>query len=117
MGFQLFVCYSYDGCAVCVCIRKDQYSVNMIGTDDCARAYFRKGVEHSFDIVRVHVQSFGCHDQILFAAAEIKVAFGVDLSEVAGVQPLAIGGYAFATNENFSVCCDRDVLTRDDLAE
>ena len=73
--------------------------------------------EHLFDIVGIHIQAFGCNDQILFAAAKIQVAFGVNLSKVARMQPLAFDRYAFATNENFSVCCDRDVLTRDDLAE
>ena len=61
--------------------------IDLIGPDDSAFSNFGKGIENSLHIFGMDVQSFGCDDQFLLAAAIIQPSLRIDLAEVAGVQP------------------------------
>ena len=61
----------------------------MIGPDHSAFPDFGKGIQNSLHIFGMDVQSFGCNDQFLLAAAIIQASFRIDLAEVARVQPIS----------------------------
>src|SRR5690242_11985971 len=64
-----------------------------IESDDNAIAEGGLLAEFGFEIGRVYLQALGCDDHIPAAALEIKIAFGVALSEVACMEPpLCIDG-------------------------
>src|SRR5690349_6199340 len=117
MSFQLFIRVPDDGGSFGVRVGENQYCMNTINADHGTGAYFAEGVQYPFNIVRVHIQSFRCDDQIFFPPAKIQVTLGVDLSKVAGMQPLSLGGHTFTTNQNFAITCNSDVLTWNHFAE
>src|SRR5215471_14329624 len=91
--------------------------MDVVGADDGAFANFGETVDDSLDIFGMNVEPLGSHDHVLLAAAVVKAAFGIDLAEVARVQPLAGGRYAFAADEDFAVGGDDHILISNHFAE
>ena len=50
----------------------------------------RFGFEQSFDAAGVNLLAVGGNDQFLLAAGDVDVAVGVDLGDIAGVQPAVL---------------------------
>ncbi|MNL53410.1 hypothetical protein D3C87_1766540 [compost metagenome] len=48
--------------------------------------------QHLLDFAGVHVEAAG-NDHVLLAVGQVQVAFGVDVADVAGVQPAVDEGF------------------------
>src|SRR6476646_6669330 len=66
----------------------------------------------------MNVQAFGRHNHLFLATAIVETSFRVDLAEVAGVQPVSLGGgHALAAHQDLAVGCNLHVLSFDNFSE
>src|SRR5262245_29159287 len=92
--------------------------MNAIGSHDGALAYFRKMVQDSFDVFRIDIQALGGDERVLLSAAEIESAFAIELAEIACREPRAVAcGDALASHEDFTVGCEHQFLTFQNLSD
>src|SRR5215468_139651 len=91
--------------------------MHVVGADHGTFANFRETVEDFLDIFGMNVEPLGSHDHVLLTAAIVKAAFGIDLAEVARVQPLAGGRYAFTADKDFAIGGDDHILISNHFAK
>lgn len=98
------------------------WAVTGIGFDNSNGFHSGLAQEGRFEIFRINVQAAGGDDDIFFAAAKVKVAFGVERGEISGGEPLRLlalhlavlpGGVgdSFAAHQHFAIVTEADFAT------
>src|SRR5664280_597682 len=59
----------------------------LLQSDNHAFAYFVLLSQCRFQVLGIDVHPFARDDDVLFAALEIEIAFGVELAQIAGAKP------------------------------
>src|SRR5664280_3070973 len=116
-------------------VSQDQYSVGLgvsalLQSDNQAFAYFVLLSQCRFQVLGIDVHPFARDDDVLFAALEIEIAFGVQLAEVAGAKPTFLaqhwlqffslpitGSDIGAANQDFAIFIELDLAAFEHFAD
>src|SRR4029077_13951612 len=101
----------------------------VVDGDDDGVTDLKLTAQGGFEIFGINVEAGWSDDDVFLAAAEVEITFGVEFADVAGVQPLGVGGGLqhaglpvaggdiFATNEDFAVFGEFELAAGENFAD